>query len=129
MREDSRAMPLFEYRCEACGVTVEELQAFSASPLERCETCGGPLKKLISSAAVQFKGTGWYVSDYARAASAKNGSGETTPASETKAEGETKAAGEAKPAPDAKPASEPAAKPASSSAATPSSSGGEKKGE
>ena len=69
-------MPLYEYECDACGRRFEKIQKFSDSPLEVCELCGkGPVHKLMSSPAIQFKGTGWYITDYA-----KKG---TTPAAET----------------------------------------------
>ena len=58
-------MPLYEYQCQQCGTRLEALQSFSDDPLTECEVCGGQLKKLISAPAVQFKGTGWYVTDYA----------------------------------------------------------------
>ena len=59
-------MPIYEYQCQQCGRRSEALQKMSDPPLTTCEHCGGPLKKLISSPAVQFKGSGWYVTDYAR---------------------------------------------------------------
>jgi putative FmdB family regulatory protein len=59
-------MPLYEYECESCGRRVERIQRFSDPPLTTCETCGGPLRKLLSSPAIQFKGSGWYITDYAR---------------------------------------------------------------
>jgi putative FmdB family regulatory protein len=59
-------MPLYEYRCSSCGRTTEALQSFSDDPLTICETCGGELQKLLSSPAFQFKGSGWYVSDYGK---------------------------------------------------------------
>ena len=59
-------MPLYEYQCQSCGQRTEVLQSFSDAPRTVCEACGGELKKLISAPAVQFKGTGWYVTDYAR---------------------------------------------------------------
>ena len=58
-------MPLYEYKCTKCGSVVESIQKVSDLPLKICSQCGGPLKKLISSPAIQFKGTGWYVTDYA----------------------------------------------------------------
>jgi putative FmdB family regulatory protein len=61
-------MPIYEYRCEECGELTERLQRFDDPPLESCPECGGPVKKLISAPAFQFKGTGWYVTDYARSA-------------------------------------------------------------
>jgi putative FmdB family regulatory protein len=58
-------MPLYEYECLQCGKRTELLQRFSDAPLAACPHCGGEVKKLISAPAVQFKGTGWYVTDYA----------------------------------------------------------------
>ncbi len=60
-------MPLYEYECEACGNRFERIRKFSDPPLdEPCSSCGGVIKKLISSPAIQFKGAGWYVNDYAK---------------------------------------------------------------
>ena len=59
-------MPLYEYQCEACGRKFERIQKFSDPPVETCPTCGGKVHKLVSSPAFQFKGTGWYVTDYSR---------------------------------------------------------------
>ena len=59
-------MPLYEYECEACGERFEVIRKFSDPPLEACRRCGkGPIEKLVSSPAIQFKGAGWYVTDYA----------------------------------------------------------------
>ena len=59
-------MPLYEYECGACGHRFEIIQKFSDGPPEACPSCGkGPLQRLMSSPAIQFKGTGWYVTDYA----------------------------------------------------------------
>lgn len=62
-------MPLYEYLCEACGSRFERIQKYSDPPIAECPSCGGSVRKLISSPAFQFKGTGWYVTDYARAGS------------------------------------------------------------
>src|ERR1051325_10729652 len=60
-------MPLYEYSCENCGHQFERIQKFSDPPVETCPKCGGgPVRKLVSSPAFQFKGSGWYVTDYAR---------------------------------------------------------------
>ncbi|MBM41088.1 MAG: transcriptional regulator [Acidobacteria bacterium] len=59
-------MPLYEYQCDACGHRFEQIRKFSDSPLEACPSCGGVVRKLVSSPAIQFKGTGWYVTDYAK---------------------------------------------------------------
>ena len=60
-------MPLYEYQCDACGNRFEVIQKFSDAPVETCEKCGGQVRKLLSSPAIQFKGSGWYITDYARA--------------------------------------------------------------
>ena len=65
-------MPLYEYLCPKCG-TFELVRKFSDAPLERCPTCGGPIEKLASAPAIQFKGTGWYITDYARKSSGGEG--------------------------------------------------------
>src|SRR5262245_32189016 len=59
-------MPLYEYQCNACGHRFERIQRFSDPPADSCPKCGGALRKLLSSPAFQFKGSGWYVTDYAR---------------------------------------------------------------
>ncbi len=63
-------MPLYEYQCTRCHKRVEKIQSFSAEPLTVCEACGGELEKLISAPAIQFKGTGWYVTDYKKSGGA-----------------------------------------------------------
>ncbi len=62
-------MPLYEYQCEKCGAVIEKIQKLSDPPLKRCAECGGKLERLLSSPAIQFKGTGWYITDYARKSS------------------------------------------------------------
>ncbi len=62
-------MPMYEYRCLDCGETTEAIQKLSDDPLSECKACGGTLERLLSAPAIQFKGTGWYITDYAR----KNG--------------------------------------------------------
>jgi putative FmdB family regulatory protein len=59
-------MPLYEYQCGDCGRRFELIQKFSDPPVEQCPTCGGSVQKLVSSPAIQFRGAGWYVTDYAR---------------------------------------------------------------
>ena len=59
-------MPLYEYECDACGRRFEVIRKFSESELDACALCGkGPVRRLLSSPAIQFKGSGWYVTDYA----------------------------------------------------------------
>ncbi|MHB8735214.1 MAG: FmdB family zinc ribbon protein [Terriglobales bacterium] len=82
-------MPLYEYQCTRCGKRVEVIQSFSADPLTTCEACQGPLEKLISASAFQFKGSGWYITDYSKKsspASTKNGEGGAEGKSESKSD-------------------------------------------
>jgi putative FmdB family regulatory protein len=68
-------MPLYEYECDSCGHRFERIQKFSDPAPDACPTCGGPVRKLISSPAIQFKGSGFYITDYPKAGqSAKDGS-------------------------------------------------------
>lgn len=62
-------MPLYEYKCAGCGDVFEVIQKFSDEPLTRHDKCGGPVERLLSAPALQFKGTGWYVTDYAKSGS------------------------------------------------------------
>ena len=57
-------MPIYEYRCEDCGHRIEIIQKFSDPPLTECSRCKGPLSKVIAPPALQFKGSGWYITDY-----------------------------------------------------------------
>ena len=59
-------MPLYEYQCQQCKAHFEKIQRFSDPPLSNCERCGGKLERLVSPPAIQFKGSGWYITDYAR---------------------------------------------------------------
>ena len=68
-------MPLYEYQCEACDNRFERIQKFSDPLVDICPKCGkGPVRKLISSPAIQFKGSGWYITDYAKKSSSDSGS-------------------------------------------------------
>jgi putative FmdB family regulatory protein len=82
-------MPLYEYACEACGKRFERIQKFSDPPVDVCPHCGGgPVTKLISAPGFQFKGSGWYVTDYARK-SESGGSSSSKDAKETSAPAES----------------------------------------
>jgi putative FmdB family regulatory protein len=59
-------MPLYEYLCDQCGHRFERIRKFSDPTLRKCPECGGKIEQLISTSAVQFKGSGWYVTDYGR---------------------------------------------------------------
>jgi putative FmdB family regulatory protein len=70
-------MPLYEYECKKCHHRFERIQKFSDRKVKSCPNCAGPVEQVISAPAVQFKGSGWYVTDYAKkpaAASSSNGS-------------------------------------------------------
>jgi len=86
-------MPLYEYECDACGHRFEKIQKFSDPLQDTCPKCGGRVRKLMSSPAIQFKGSGFYITDYAK----KDGGKEATAgASETKETKDTKTGGETK---------------------------------
>ncbi len=105
-------MPIYEYLCQSCGKKFEVLQKFSDEPLQTHEECGGKVEKLISTSALQFKGSGWYVNDYAKGATTKpgdtkvNGKSESSGGSdsagdsksESKSESKTETKSESKPA-------------------------------
>jgi putative FmdB family regulatory protein len=88
-------LPLYEYACPKDG-TFERIQKFSDPPLATCPTCGGPVERLLSAPAIQFKGSGWYVTDYARKGEGGAGksSGGDKPADSSKSE--TKPSADAK---------------------------------
>jgi putative FmdB family regulatory protein len=80
-------VPLYEYECPKDGV-FELMQKFSDPPLSACPKCGGPVDKLLSAPAIQFKGTGWYVTDYARKGKSESkGKGEKSESKDAKDSG------------------------------------------
>ena len=81
-------MPIYEYHCQKCG-TFETTQKITEKPLSKCPTCKGKVKKLISNTSFQLKGTGWYVTDYARKGK-PNGDGNGTKSSPAEAKSESK---------------------------------------
>lgn len=104
-------MPLYEYECAACGGRFELIRRFSDPPVETCTVCGkGPVQRLMSSPAIQFKGSGWYVTDYAQKGKGGKSDGSADKSTNDKSDSTTSADGAAK--------SEPAAKPVSSSSTT-----------
>jgi len=68
-------MPLYEYECKKCGHRFEKIQKFSDRMVKKCPECGGQVEQMISAPAVQFKGSGWYVTDYAKKSSSPGSSG------------------------------------------------------
>ena len=87
-------MPLYEYQCESCAHRFERIQKFSDPPIETCPQCGGAVRKLLSSPAIQFKGSGFYINDYARGGGKAEGKGEGK--GEGKADGKSETKSEAK---------------------------------
>ena len=76
-------MPLYEYKCLKCGRHTEKIESVSGPHLKKCPQCGGKVERLIAAPAIQFKGAGWYVTDYA-GKSRDGGSAEEKPAAEAK---------------------------------------------
>jgi putative FmdB family regulatory protein len=108
-------VPLYEYRCKSCGHTFEKIQSFSAPEEKECPVCHGEVERLISAPAIQFKGSGWYVSDYA----GKNKSG----AMKASADGDGKPS-ESKPAESSSsPSSDSGSASSSSASSSPAKSG------
>jgi putative FmdB family regulatory protein len=95
-------MPLYEYKCDQCGEVFEIIQRFSDEPLATHAVCGGKVERLLSAPALQFKGSGWYVTDYARGSNGEGSgskdkdSGSKDKDSGSKDKAETKPAGEPK---------------------------------
>jgi putative FmdB family regulatory protein len=86
MREQFRAMPLYEYKCRQCGKTFEALEKFSDPPLTKHAACGGAVERLISSSTFQLKGSGWYATDYPKGkGKRRNGKSGSSEKSETPA--------------------------------------------
>jgi putative FmdB family regulatory protein len=98
-------LPLYEYQCPKCG-RFELIRKFSDEPLTECPTCGSEIQKLMSAPAIQFKGTGWYITDYAKKGGEakgkpEGGSADAKPDAKP-AEAKTEAAKPAEPAPKSK---------------------------
>ena len=108
-------MPLYEYACEKCGDRFEVMQKFSDQPLTTHDKCGGAVHRLISAPALQFKGSGWYITDYARGGTSTAGENGSAAKSETAKSTESTADKPAKPA-------APAASPSTSESKSNSSS-------
>jgi putative FmdB family regulatory protein len=97
-------VPLYEYQCQQCNHLFERIQKFSDPPLKTCPKCGGQVQQLISAPAIQFKGSGWYVTDYAKSGKSPSTSGNgkssgstDASASESKSESKTETKPETKP--------------------------------
>jgi putative FmdB family regulatory protein len=84
-------MPLYEYECKKCGHRFEKIQLYSAKMVKKCPECGGQVEQMISAPAVQFKGSGWYVTDYAKKSSSPGASGSSGDSSSSKEKKDDKA--------------------------------------
>ena len=113
-------MPLYEYECDACKQRFEVIQKFSDPPPEACARCGkGPVHRQLSSPAIQFKGSGWYITDYA---GGRSSSASSTGNSDGESKGATKDGGDAKPATESSTKSDSSSSSSSSSTSTTSTS-------
>src|ERR1041384_6295197 len=109
-------MPIYEYQCQKCG-TFEATQRITDKPLAKCPTCKGKVKKLISNTSFQLKGTGWYVTDYARKGQNGDAKSDAKPADGSKESKESK--GESKKTETSSSSREKSSSRASSSSSTP----------
>jgi putative FmdB family regulatory protein len=83
-------VPLYEYQCAKCGKRTEKIENVSGPHLKKCPHCGGKAERLLTAPAIQFKGSGWYVTDYAGKSAAKDGATPDIRSSEKKESSETK---------------------------------------
>jgi putative FmdB family regulatory protein len=83
--ESTSHMPLYEYLCKKCGHRFEEIKKFSDKQPKKCPECGGVIEQVISAPAVQFKGSGWYVTDYAKKSSSSTGTSSSSNSSDSEA--------------------------------------------
>ena len=83
-------MPIYEYECKKCAHRFEVIQKVSDAPLKKCEKCKGKAERLISSPAIQFKGSGWYVTDYARKGSGSDREDKSSSSSESSSSSDNK---------------------------------------
>ena len=89
-RPYNRSVPLYEYECQACHFRFEKLQRLSDPPPPKCRECGGKIAQMMSTSSVQFKGSGWYVTDYQRKGSGGDSKGEKKAESKAETKSETK---------------------------------------
>lgn len=108
-------MPIYEYLCQKCGHKFEKIQKFSDRLIKKCPECGGPVEQTITAPAVQFKGTGWYVTDYAnkdgrdKSSSGSKESGSSSEKADSKEKGDSRDSKESRESKEAKDTKESAA--------------------
>jgi len=98
-------MPLYEYECKKCGHRFERIQKFSDPMVKKCPECGGKVEQMVSAPAVQFKGSGWYVTDYAKrsgSSSSSDSDGKSDSKKDSSESGESKDLKESKDSKDRK---------------------------
>ena len=115
-------MPIYEYQCESCADKFEIKQGMKDDPLTACPRCGKRVQRLISSPAIMFKGSGWYVTDYSDKMKPSSGDEAPTPATGEKKETAPSTSEQTTPTAPATPASPPSTVPASTPSSTNSSS-------
>ena len=91
-------MPTYEYQCESCGSVFELRQKFADEPLKVHDVCGGPVHRILSAPALQFKGSGWYITDYGRGSNKGSNGSKSESSDSGKSEGKTETKTETKPA-------------------------------
>jgi putative FmdB family regulatory protein len=89
-------MPLYEYECKKCHHRFERIQKFSDPHVKKCPDCGGPVEQVVSAPAVQFKGSGWYVTDYAKKSAGGSASSDSTSKSDSKSESKAESKSDSK---------------------------------
>ena len=115
MASYNRLMPIYEYECKKCKAHVEAYQKVNDKPLTKCRKCGGKLERQISAAAIQFKGSGWYVTDYG-GKTTKNEKSESESVSDSKSEKSDKSDKSEKTTKESSPAKKASDKPSPSKA-------------
>jgi putative FmdB family regulatory protein len=103
-------MPLYEYECKKCHHRFERIQKFSDPHVKKCPECGGPIEQMVSAPAVQFKGSGWYVTDYAKKSSGASASSESKSESKSDSKSASKSEWKSDSKKDEKPKSESSSK-------------------
>jgi len=83
-------LPMYPYRCTACGHKFEKIQSFSAEPETICPKCGGPLERILTAPGLNFKGAGWYINDYAPKSSSSSDSSSDSPSSSSDSASDSK---------------------------------------